>query len=119
MLYVIWISINSRSSMIVAVMQPEMSYYGSSVQLCNPWHGGIPFFIPLRRLDDSDEGQPNLVRFTEYTVDPKIWPARLAAAEAGADEEAKKEAALLRDLQGDANESAERRAAVAEVAKAE
>ncbi len=45
--------------------------------------------------------------------------ARLAAAEAGADEEAKKEAALLRDLQGDANESAERRAAVAEVAKAE
>lgn len=41
--------------------------------------------------------------------------ARLAAAEEGADEAAKQEAALLRDLQGDANRSAERRAAVAEV----
>lgn len=41
--------------------------------------------------------------------------ARLAAAEAGADEEAQREAALLRELQGDANESAARRAAVAEV----
>jgi (E)-4-hydroxy-3-methylbut-2-enyl-diphosphate synthase len=41
--------------------------------------------------------------------------ARLAAADAGADEEAQKEAALLRELQGDANQSAARRAAVAEV----
>ncbi len=41
--------------------------------------------------------------------------ARLAAAEAGADEEALQEAALLRELQGDANQSAARRAAVAEV----
>ncbi|MGI9610837.1 MAG: flavodoxin-dependent (E)-4-hydroxy-3-methylbut-2-enyl-diphosphate synthase [Acidimicrobiia bacterium] len=41
--------------------------------------------------------------------------ARLAAAEAGADEEAQKEAALLRELQGDANQATARRAAVAEV----
>ena len=41
--------------------------------------------------------------------------ARLAAAEAGADEEAQKEAAALRELQGDVNQSIARRAAVAEV----
>ena len=41
--------------------------------------------------------------------------ARLAAAEAGADEEAMKEAALLRELRGDVNHTAERKAAVAEV----
>ena len=41
--------------------------------------------------------------------------ARLAAAEAGADEEAQKEAAALRELQGDVNQSVARRAAVAEV----
>ncbi|MGI9647250.1 MAG: flavodoxin-dependent (E)-4-hydroxy-3-methylbut-2-enyl-diphosphate synthase [Acidimicrobiia bacterium] len=45
--------------------------------------------------------------------------ARLAAAEAGADEMAKKEAAALRELQGDANQAAARRAAVAEVVKGE
>lgn len=44
--------------------------------------------------------------------------ARLAAAEAGADEEAMKEAALLRELRGDANRTAERKAAVAEVVQA-
>jgi (E)-4-hydroxy-3-methylbut-2-enyl-diphosphate synthase len=43
--------------------------------------------------------------------------ARLAAAEAGADEEAQKEAALLRELQGDANQAVARRAAVADVVK--
>ena len=41
--------------------------------------------------------------------------ARLAAADAGADEEAMKEAALLRELRGDVNHTAERKAAVAEV----
>ena len=41
--------------------------------------------------------------------------ARLAAAEAGADEEAQREAALLMDLRGDINHIAERKAAVAEV----
>ena len=41
--------------------------------------------------------------------------ARLAAAEAGADAEARQEAALLRDLRGDANQTAARKAAVAEV----
>jgi (E)-4-hydroxy-3-methylbut-2-enyl-diphosphate synthase len=45
--------------------------------------------------------------------------ARLAAAEAGADEVAKREAAALRELQGDANQTAARRAAVAEVVKGE
>ena len=45
--------------------------------------------------------------------------ARLAAAEEGADEEAQKEAALLRELQGDANQSVARRAAVAEVVSGE
>ncbi|MBT8216261.1 MAG: flavodoxin-dependent (E)-4-hydroxy-3-methylbut-2-enyl-diphosphate synthase [Acidimicrobiia bacterium] len=43
--------------------------------------------------------------------------ARLAAAEAGADEEAQREAALLRELQGDANQADARRQAVAEVAQ--
>ena len=43
--------------------------------------------------------------------------ARLAAAEEGAEEEAMKEAALLRELQGDANHTAKRKAAVAEVVK--
>ena len=41
--------------------------------------------------------------------------ARLAAAEAGADEEAQREAALLMDLRGDINHIADRKAAVAEV----
>ena len=41
--------------------------------------------------------------------------ARLAAAEAGADEEAQKEAALLRELRGDANQAVARRAAVSQV----
>jgi len=45
--------------------------------------------------------------------------ARLAAAEAGADEAARLEAAALRELQGDANQSAARRAAVAEVGRGE
>lgn len=43
--------------------------------------------------------------------------ARLAAAEAGAGEEAQKEIDLLRELQGDANDTVARRAAVAEVVK--
>lgn len=41
--------------------------------------------------------------------------ARLAAAEAGADEIARQEAELLRELQGDANQAEARRRAVAEV----
>ena len=45
--------------------------------------------------------------------------ARLAAAEAGADDIARTEAAALRELQGDANQAAARRAAVAEVVKGE
>ncbi len=43
--------------------------------------------------------------------------ARLAAAEAGADEEAQKEAALLRELRGDANQAVARRAAVSQVVR--
>ena len=45
--------------------------------------------------------------------------ARLAAADAGADEEARREAELLKDLRGDANRSEERKAAVAEIAQGE
>ncbi len=44
--------------------------------------------------------------------------ARLAAADAGAGEEAAEEAALLLDLRGDINHTAERKAAVAEVVQA-
>ena len=45
--------------------------------------------------------------------------ARLAAAEAGADEEAQREAALLRELRGDPNQAAARRAAVSQVVQGE
>jgi (E)-4-hydroxy-3-methylbut-2-enyl-diphosphate synthase len=45
--------------------------------------------------------------------------ARLAAAEAGADDEARREAELLRELQGDANQAEARRRAVADVAQGE
>ena len=42
----------------------------------NAWQGGIPFFVPLRRLDDSNEGRPDPESFTTYTIDPKVWEAQ-------------------------------------------
>ena len=38
----------------------------------NPWSGGIPFLIPLRRLADADGGRPNLANFVQYTLDPTL-----------------------------------------------
>jgi hypothetical protein len=39
----------------------------------NPWKGGVPFFIPLRRLDKQDNGSPNIQKLVSYTLDPKVW----------------------------------------------
>ena len=66
------------------------------------------------RVVPEDEMVEALLDEAQKLVDEGV-EARLAAAEAGADEEAQKEAALLRELQGDANQSAARRAAVADV----
>ena len=33
----------------------------------------IPFFIPLRRLDAKDKGQPDIKEFVNYSVDPKVF----------------------------------------------
>jgi (E)-4-hydroxy-3-methylbut-2-enyl-diphosphate synthase len=66
------------------------------------------------RVVPEDEMVEALLDEAQKLVDEGV-EARLAAAEAGAGEEAEKEAALLRELQGDANQAAARRAAVAEV----
>ena len=39
----------------------------------NPWRHGIPFYIPLRRLEAADQGRPKLQRFVAYTIDPDVW----------------------------------------------
>ncbi len=70
------------------------------------------------RVVPEDEMVEALLDEAQKLVEEGV-EARLAAAEAGADEEAQKEAALLRELQGDANQSAARRAAVADVVKGE
>ncbi|MGI9610021.1 MAG: flavodoxin-dependent (E)-4-hydroxy-3-methylbut-2-enyl-diphosphate synthase [Acidimicrobiia bacterium] len=70
------------------------------------------------RVVPEDEMVEALLDEAQKLVDEGV-EARLAAAEAGADEEAQKEAELLRELQGDANESIARRAAVADVVKGE
>jgi hypothetical protein len=41
----------------------------------NPWKGGVPFFIPLRRLDKRDSGAPDIQKLLSYTLDPKVWAA--------------------------------------------
>ena len=41
----------------------------------NAWAGGIPFFIPLRRLEAKEDGQPDLRRLVSYTIDPRLWAA--------------------------------------------
>ncbi|NNC90971.1 MAG: flavodoxin-dependent (E)-4-hydroxy-3-methylbut-2-enyl-diphosphate synthase [Acidimicrobiia bacterium] len=68
------------------------------------------------RVVPEDEMVEALLDEAQKLVEEGV-EARLAAAEAGADEEAQKEAALLRELQGDANQTATRRAAVADVIK--
>jgi (E)-4-hydroxy-3-methylbut-2-enyl-diphosphate synthase len=68
------------------------------------------------RVVPEDEMVEALLDEAQKLVEEGV-EARLAAAEAGADEEAQKEAALLRELQGDANQSVVRRAAVADVVK--
>ncbi len=40
----------------------------------NAWRGGMPFVIPLRKLEADDRGRPSIGRFTQYTIDPKLWP---------------------------------------------
>ncbi len=40
----------------------------------NPWNGGIPFLLPLRRLKKEDKGSPNLNLLTEYSTTPNLWP---------------------------------------------
>ncbi len=39
----------------------------------NPWRYGMPFYIPLRRLEESNQGRPRLERFVSYTIDPEVW----------------------------------------------
>jgi hypothetical protein len=35
----------------------------------NPWHGGVPFFVPLRKLKGTDRGKPEMRRLHEYAFD--------------------------------------------------
>ncbi|MCH8343584.1 MAG: NACHT domain-containing protein [Planctomycetes bacterium] len=35
----------------------------------NPWIGGIPFFVPLRSLEESQEGRPSVKRLVETSID--------------------------------------------------
>lgn len=39
----------------------------------NPWSGGVPFFIPLRRVARIEEGAPKASKFVDYSVDTQIW----------------------------------------------
>ncbi len=36
----------------------------------NPWSGGIPFFVPLRSLEESQKGRPSVRHLVETSVDP-------------------------------------------------
>jgi len=40
--------------------------------IASPWAGGVPFFVPLRKLDKIDRRHPNMSKFVEYTIDPKL-----------------------------------------------
>ena len=40
----------------------------------NPWNGGIPFFVPLRKMTGRDSKHPDMSKFVKYTVDPKLFP---------------------------------------------
>ena len=42
----------------------------------NPWRHGVPFFVPLRRLNPDDAGHPDVRKLTEYTIDPTLWPLK-------------------------------------------
>lgn len=46
----------------------------SAISEGSPWHGGVPFFVPLRRLERS--GRPSVGLFVDYTVDRTLWSAQ-------------------------------------------
>ncbi len=40
----------------------------------NVWKGGIPFFVPLRKMKGPDRHHPDMSQFVKYSVDPKLFP---------------------------------------------
>lgn len=39
----------------------------------NPWVGGIPFFLPLRRLKKEEKGSPSINSLVDYSINTSLW----------------------------------------------